>query len=89
MRAGLIGLIGNMCGKRNIFILDSGASSNFMSKNIVDKHKFKIEDKDKQFNVRLANGRVIATSGCVCAPQCFLARTTMFVSSTCWTALYH
>ena len=60
-----------MCGKRNIFLLDSGASSNFMSKNIAEKYKFKVEDKGKQFNVRLANGRVIATSGCVRATVFF------------------
>ena len=42
-----------------------------MSKNVAEKYNFKVEDKGKQFNVRLANGRVIATSGCVRATVFF------------------
>ena len=40
-RGGLIGMVGNVCGDKNVFLLDSGASSNFMSKSVVDQYGLK------------------------------------------------
>ena len=62
---GLIGLIGKMCGIENVFLLDSGASSNFMSANLVKEYGLKVQKVGKRFNVRLANGRVVSTDGYV------------------------
>ena len=58
-------MVGNVCGDKNVFLLDSGASSNFMSKSVVDQYGLKTQDTGKKFTVRLANGRTVTTSDCV------------------------
>ena len=63
--AGLIGLLGKMCGLSNVFLLDSGASSNFMSAELVREYGFKVQRASTKFNVRLANGRIVGTEGFV------------------------
>ncbi len=35
-------MLGNLCGERNVFLLDSGASSNFMSRSLATKYGFKM-----------------------------------------------
>ena len=64
-RGGLIGLVGKLCGESNVFLIDSGASSNFMSKSLALEYGFKVHSTGNKFNVRLANGRVVTTDGYV------------------------
>ena len=54
-----------MCGDRHVFLLDSGASSNFMSLAFAQKYGLVVQRGNKVFKVRLANGKIVETAGVV------------------------
>ncbi len=54
-----------MYGDRYVFLLDSGASSNFMSLAFVEKYGLRVQRGNKEFKVRLANGKIVETTGVV------------------------
>ena len=63
--SGLIGVLGLIQGDKNVFLLDSGASSNFMSLSLAQQYGLCVQNLGKQFKVRLANGKIVDTVGVV------------------------
>ena len=53
-----------MNGKKLLFMLDSGASSNFVAKHVVDRLDLDLK-KGKQLKVKLADSRIMNTIGYV------------------------
>ena len=62
---GLIGILGLVDGIKNVFLLDSGASNNFMALDFVEKYGLKMQCENNSGKVRLANGKIIETVGVV------------------------
>lgn len=59
---------GGVNGAPAVFMLDSGASTSFVSSAFVRKHQLQVDSRDQR-NVRLANGGMLKTGGVVKAGQ--------------------
>ena len=52
----LLRFTGTLAGKKAVFLVDSGASHDFIAQDFVEKHKLETTSSEKEFSVTLADG---------------------------------